>query len=487
MSVTAKTIDRPLGATRCMELLTNRVGVEVTYADFDHLVETGHLSVVDWYKRWPLYDVDVVDALEAELVRGIVEQRTAWVAESITADKAGSVLGVPGIAVLNAATASGASWSTQRVPAWLPEVVLGQAEAPSAEAADAAAAFRANLHIAAGRAAEWLGLRRTDFDHLVRAELLAPVGQTEIEVGRRGTATVPLFAVEDLDRALEDPRVPWPRLREVAPGDRSPLLALLKAPVPNRPATLRGWLRAAEESFGVGFSSRWDRWMQRWCIAWDVHAEAAPTAGDVAQHLELDVRAAAAGLRPDGIVYNDAQLAAVWWARHMLKPGVAVIIDTETTGLYDPDVVEVAVIDAATGRVRFHSRVRPSVAFEEEASAVNGHTSAALADAPEWEEVLPKLRRATHDRVILGWNAEFDEYAVRATTLRRTPRVRHTGHLARQRNWECLMQAAMNWTNSWYRIALNGPHDAVGDCRAARNWLLNIAADGTEARSQAGL
>ena len=49
------------------------------------------------------------------------------------------------------------------------------------------------------------------------------------------------------------------------------------------------------------------------------------------------------------------------------------------------------------------------------------------------------------------------------------------------------MQAAMNWTNSWYRIALNGPHDAVGDCRAARDWLANIAADGTEARSQAGL
>lgn len=469
------TDDRPLGANRCTARLRDRLGVEVTTTDFLTLVDAGHVTVIDYYKDWPLYDVAAVDALDADMVRGLVEKRLTWVATSVTAVQAGDALGVPAIAVLKAITAAGTCWGDERVPSWLPDAILGHADAPTAEDAETAAAVRANLQIAAGRAAEWLGLRRTDFDHLVRAELLAPVGQTQIQVGRRGTADVPLYAVEDLDRALEDPRVPWPKLREVTPGERSPLLALLKAPVPNRPATLRGWLRAAEDTFGVGFSSRWDRWMQRWCIAWDIYADGAPPAAEVSRHLELDVRAAAAGLTPAEVAYDDPQLAAVWWAKHMLKPGVAVILDTETTGLYRPDVIEVAVIDAASGRTRLHSRVRPSVEFEEEASAVNGYSAEALADAPEWETVLPKLRRVTHDRAILGWNVEFDEYAVKATTLRRTPRVRHTGHLAHTRNWECLMDAAMNWTNSWYRIPLNGPHDAVGDCHAARRWLLNIA------------
>jgi DNA polymerase III subunit epsilon len=45
---------------------------------------------------------------------------------------------------------------------------------------------------------------------------------------------------------------------------------------------------------------------------------------------------------------EDASAGAEQWAQDMIRRGVAVILDTETTAL-DRIVIEIAVIDAATG------------------------------------------------------------------------------------------------------------------------------------------
>ncbi|MFI6341015.1 hypothetical protein [Streptomyces sp. NPDC050535] len=71
-------------------------------------------------------------------------------------------------------------------------------------------------------AAAVLGLRESDFDHLVRAGLLT---HCEIVQGRHHTQ-VRLYRQADLDRLLRSPRIDWPAVHTTPRGRRSPLAAL---------------------------------------------------------------------------------------------------------------------------------------------------------------------------------------------------------------------------------------------------------------------
>ncbi|MFE5864185.1 hypothetical protein ACFQ77_27095 [Streptomyces virginiae] len=73
-----------------------------------------------------------------------------------------------------------------------------------------------------------LGVRRWDFDEVVRLGFVAPVGTVEIDFKRQGGVTsVPLYSARDI--ALLDvirPWVDWRAVRETRPGRRSPLACL---------------------------------------------------------------------------------------------------------------------------------------------------------------------------------------------------------------------------------------------------------------------
>ncbi|MDP9868604.1 MULTISPECIES: hypothetical protein [Streptosporangium] len=89
---------QPLGATRCAALLARATGVKVDVADVQALAELGHTEIVDWYGKWPLYDVGRLHALIAteqgrRLVVDVVAERTAWLAGSLTAEQAAAALG----------------------------------------------------------------------------------------------------------------------------------------------------------------------------------------------------------------------------------------------------------------------------------------------------------------------------------------------------------------------------------------------------------
>ncbi|MEU5445780.1 hypothetical protein [Streptomyces griseofuscus] len=77
-----------------------------------------------------------------------------------------------------------------------------------------------------------LGVRRADFDQVVRLGWVAPVGRVEIDYKRRrgGVTTVPLYSAEQIALLpVTHPEVDWPALRAIAPGRRSPLAALTPA------------------------------------------------------------------------------------------------------------------------------------------------------------------------------------------------------------------------------------------------------------------
>jgi hypothetical protein len=73
-------------------------------------------------------------------------------------------------------------------------------------------------------AAERLGVRRVDVEHLLAAGLLQPAGWgLSPWQSRRSRPQVPLLRAGDLDALLADPRIDWAGVRAAGPGRPSPL------------------------------------------------------------------------------------------------------------------------------------------------------------------------------------------------------------------------------------------------------------------------
>ncbi|MGV9315178.1 hypothetical protein ACWDR0_23790 [Streptomyces sp. NPDC003691] len=79
------------------------------------------------------------------------------------------------------------------------------------------------------QAAARLGVRRSDWNHMVRLRWVRPAEWQEVEFGtsRAGAVTVPIYRVGDVDAIpAAHPAVDWSALRAIGRGRRSPLAAL---------------------------------------------------------------------------------------------------------------------------------------------------------------------------------------------------------------------------------------------------------------------
>lgn len=169
---------------------------------------------------------------------------------------------------------------------------------------------------------------------------------------------------------------------------------------------------------------------------------------------------------------------AIRWARSALDTPGVVILDTETTGLYDEaQVIQLAIL-SITGQALFDSYLRPSVSIEPGAAAVHGLTIEMLANAPTivdvWPVVSVILDSATS---IVVYNAEFDHgrlcETLRAWGLDEMPYDK----------FSCAMHAYSEYVNQWsnYHRSFRwqklpaGDHTALGDCRATLEVLRTMA------------
>ena len=81
-------------------------------------------------------------------------------------------------------------------------------------------------------AAEYLKVRRSDVDHLLRAGLLTPATWVPSWRSRKASPEVALIRVGDLDALLDHPAIDWPTIRSTRAGRRSPLAELRSVPGP---------------------------------------------------------------------------------------------------------------------------------------------------------------------------------------------------------------------------------------------------------------
>lgn len=160
------------------------------------------------------------------------------------------------------------------------------------------------------------------------------------------------------------------------------------------------------------------------------------------------------------------------WAQDMLTPGRAVVVDTETCD-FETAILEVAVIDAATGAVLLDTLVDPGeVPIHPAAAAVHGISAAQLVGAATWPAVLPELLAATAGRIALAYNSDFDRSRVLYDCHRYGL---DPVHLADPQSWGCVMRMRSLAEGVENSIRLGGAHRARGDAEAARIILQAIA------------
>lgn len=448
-------VPEALGATRIALLLAEHTGEPVTPEDVAELVAQEHLEAVDHYKGWPMYSTAAARDLDTELVRAVVADRVEWEAASLPRDAAAERIG----------------WH------WSDLVRMGEEGRITtgrggryliADLDTLAAEADGEQYVTAQYAAtDVLEIRASDWRYVEAAGWIRPAHVYEREVGRHRTVTVSLYRLGDVRALRELPGVDWEAVRGLPKGAPSPLREYARL-APTRADAVRGFAQGVADRHGVTVWAWNSPYSGCWELDWE-RIEDLPTEATVRRELADDVEA--------GAYASEITLCPAWGeitreARELLEPGRAVVLDTETTDLYGR-TVEIAVIDAATGKKLLDTLVNPGDApISDGARWVHGITDEMVADARPFEKVLPQLRKVTKGRVVLAYNAEFD----RSVVLRDIERAgKKPMHLEPWDTWYCLMEAYAQWLGSRRWLRLGGSHRAAGDCESARQVLIEIS------------
>jgi DNA polymerase III subunit epsilon len=182
--------------------------------------------------------------------------------------------------------------------------------------------------------------------------------------------------------------------------------------------------------------------------------------------------------REVGFIEQD-RVYAVKRAREQLALDDWVLLDTETTGLYDAEIVEIAIVNSL-GEALLDTLVKPTIPIPAEVTGIHGITDAMVVDAPAFPDVYSRIAEVLKNKRIVIYNAEFD-----IKILNYCCHIHNLPILKLQKRSECLMEWASQWGGDWsnyyedykYFPLPDGNHRALGDCIAAFELIKRIAAD----------
>jgi DNA polymerase III subunit epsilon len=163
---------------------------------------------------------------------------------------------------------------------------------------------------------------------------------------------------------------------------------------------------------------------------------------------------------------NDRNKAVLWAQSILNAPGEYYIVDTETTGLYDPEIIELGVIDL-DGNEIINQRFRPITQISDGATNIHGLTNASLEKEPLFDSIIDCLEELVFTRKLLIYNFPYDEAAFLQT-------FSHHNAPCPIIKGECVMQWYSQFCGEWndYRGGYRwqklpgGDHSAIGDCKA---------------------
>lgn len=152
------------------------------------------------------------------------------------------------------------------------------------------------------------------------------------------------------------------------------------------------------------------------------------------------------------------------------------ILDTETTGLGDAEIVDICVM-SRYGQALLNTFVKPTISIPEDSTRIHKITDAMVEDAPTFPEIYPRLKKLIDEKVVLIYNAGFDFNIIQyCCKLHNLPEIKFYT--------ECAMlwyaQYVGEWNNyygnyRWQKLPGGGEHRALSDCRCVYRLLIKMA------------
>ncbi len=160
-----------------------------------------------------------------------------------------------------------------------------------------------------------------------------------------------------------------------------------------------------------------------------------------------------------------------------------VILDTETTGLGDKDViVQIGIIDL-DGNVLLDSLVKPTKKkrISSDATAIHGIKMEMLESQRTFKDLHKEFFNIIKSKTVLIYNAEYDARLITQTADQDGVKLINIDAL-------CLMKAYAIFVGDWsdyhqdytYQKLPAGDHSAIGDCKATLKILREMAETETE-------
>lgn len=424
-----------LGANRLAdEVLSDLAGCTVKSGDVPVLAELGFLRVVGSYNGFALYSVKDARALSdagraalAEVVRAREEEEARrqaeweeWASASMKPADAADRLGWR-VAELEKVAAEGAIAAGRggRYATTDLEVLAADEELCERVVGDRL--------IGSDAACGLLEIRASDWKYVLDAGWITPQAYVESKVGRSRWIDVPLFATRDVEALRDLPGVPWEEVRAVRAGAPSPLREFVSRQ-PSRAESVHAFAGSLADRHGVEVWAYHDERTGAWELDWMQDAEGAPSAEAVAAALRADP--AVARFRSEIQVGGTSWGRQARWARPLQEDGAGVVLCTRTSGPAASseeadEIVDIAVVDIATGAVLLDRRVRPSTPLG--SRRLQGVADGDLEKSPSWEKVLPVVRRVTRERLIVPCRPTSDLQCITADTERVGKRLMHLG------------------------------------------------------------
>lgn len=164
--------------------------------------------------------------------------------------------------------------------------------------------------------------------------------------------------------------------------------------------------------------------------------------------------------------------------RNALKNQNFVILDTETTGLHDGEIVQIAIINSA-GETLLDTLIKPVQPIPQDATNIHGITDEMCKDAPSWPEITGRIESLIANKLLVVYNAVFDRGMMHKTQERHNlPKIEWKDIAS----WHCAMEAYAEFYGEynhyrgnykWQRLSLaasrcgvvvENAHNALGDC-----------------------